>query len=507
MTFEQVAPLAVEEDGEDAPPLLAEGTHPHSDLANAERLIAMHGEDLRHAPDLGGWFHYDERRWRRDEAAARRASWHVARKLLIWAARARAEAEKALNDPTILDDEPRRELAKLRIEQAKKAWKHAAQSQSSSRLKAILDVAEAQEQMAVRSSAFDRDPLLFNCANGVVDLRTGELRPHRREDMISKLSPVAYDRAARSDLWERVLAEATGDDEEMIAFLRRAVGYSLTADVSEEKLFFVHGPAAAGKSTLLEAIKATLGDYAATANFETFIARPEAGGIRNDVARLAGSRMVVSIEVDEGKKLAEGLVKMLTGGDTISARFLYREEFEFKPGFKLWLAANHAPRVRDDDGAMWRRILRVPFERVVPPEKRDPRVKAALTNASVSGPAILAWAVRGCLEWQKEGLGVPASVARATDAYRAENDPLREFIEECVELVPGDQGSWVSRAGLRAAYEHWAKENGARFTLSPKEFTARIRALGCDEASNRGPSGQPVRTWRCLRLRRFIPGL
>ncbi len=192
------------------------------------------------------------------------------------------------------------------------------------------------------------------------------MRPHRREDLITKVCPTRYEPGARSDLLDRFLDEATGGNRELRDFLQRAVGYSLTGDVSEEVLFFVHGPGRSGKSTFMEALKATLGDYAKSADFESFVQRRDAGAVRNDIAELAGRRFVVSIEVDEGKKLAEGLVKLITGGDTVRARFLYQEAFDFVPQFKLWLAANHAPKVKHDDSAMWRRILRIPFENIVP---------------------------------------------------------------------------------------------------------------------------------------------
>ncbi|MDP8952539.1 MAG: phage/plasmid primase, P4 family, partial [Actinomycetota bacterium] len=244
---------------------------------------------------------------------------------------------------------------------------------------------------------------------------------------------------------------------------------------------------------ILEALKATWGDYAATADFEAFLARRDAGGPRNDIARLAGKRLVISIEVDEGKRLAEGLIKMITGGDTVTARFLYREAFEFVPQFKLTLAANHAPRVRDDDEAMWRRILRVPFESVVPKNERDPAVKKALRDPEASGAAILAWAVRGCLEWQREGLGVPPAVEEATREYRKGQDPLRGFLSECCIL---STDSWTYAGELREAYEKWAKENGEQDLVKGREWGERLRAHG--GVADKAAKGR--RIWRGVGL-------
>jgi putative DNA primase/helicase len=287
---------------------------------------------------------------------------------------------------------------------------------------------------------------------------------------------VEYIPSARSELWERFLSEATGGDRDICDFLQRAIGYSLTGDVSEEVLFFVHGPAAAGKSTFLEAIKAALGDYSKSADFETFVQRREVGSVRNDIAELAGRRFVVSIEIDEGKKLAEGLVKLITGGDTVRARFLYQEAFEYVPQFKLWLAANHAPKVKHDDMAMWRRILRIPFEQAIPKDRRDPAIKARLKDVRESGPAILAWAVEGCLRWRSERLGVPKTVQAATEEYRLDMDPLRDFVAECCVL---HQQAWVLAARLRQAYDEYCKQTGEKRLLGPREFGEGLKGRGC----------------------------
>ena len=297
-----------------------------------------------------------------------------------------------------------------------------------------------------------------------------------RADLITRLCPVQYDPAARSPVWDRFLEQATGSDRDVSKFLQRAIGYSLTGATTEEVLFFVHGPGGSGKSTFLEAIKAVLGEYGKSADFETFISRRDAGTIRNDIAELAGRRFVVSIEVDEGKKLAEGLVKLLTGGDTVRARFLYQEAFDYVPQFKLWLAANHAPKVRHDDSAMWRRILRIPFDQVIPKEKRDPSLKARLKDVNESGPAILAWAVEGCLRWQEERLQVPEAVSDATEQYRLDMDPLKDFIADCCVLHPA---AWAPAAQLRHAYEEYCKQNGQKHLLPPREFTDGLKSRGC----------------------------
>jgi putative DNA primase/helicase len=446
-----------------------------TDYGNAERLVDRHGDDLRFVAGLG-WFVWDGSRWRRDEDGEpmRRMKETV---------RAVYDELRTIDDPVERDS----------------VYGHAARSESASRLSAALTVASTEARVVARSEELDAHPWLLTVANGTIDLRTGDLLNHRRGDLITKMSPVHYDGAARADLWERFLVRVTGGDTELEAFLRRAVGYSLTGDISEEKLFFAHGPAASGKSTFLDAIKGILGDYAITSDFETFVKRKGDAGIRNDVARLAGARMVVGIEVDEGKRLAEGLVKSLTGGDKIAARFLYKEHFEFLPRFKLWLAANHRPRVNPTDDAMWRRITQLPFSVAIPPEERDPSVKTLLRTDSDVQAAVLAWAVAGCLEWQEIGLAIPDRVRAYTEEYRAENDPLRDFLsEECVfssELT-------ITRRQLQRAYEAWCGGLGEE-PVAAKTLASALKENGVTEGRKIGQD----RTWKGVDLANSIaPG-
>lgn len=422
-----------------------------TDLANAQRLVKRHGQDLCYCDSLG-WFIYDGRRWVPDSLSdVKRWAKQTVIAILQEAAQ-------------IADDQARAALIK-----------HQRHSESTRALKAMVESAQSEPGIAVASSSFDANPDLFNCLNGTLDLSTGEFREHDRADMLTKLAPVRFEPGAQLDLWDSFLREATGGDETYMKFLQRAAGYSLSGHTTEEKLFFIHGPAAAGKSTFIEALKAMFGDYAMTADFETFLQRSFVGAPRNDIARLAGARFVSSIEVEQGRKLAEGLIKNITGGDTVSARFLHKESFEFLPQFKLWLVANHAPKVRDDDDAIWRRILRLPFEKVVPKEKRDPSIKARLRNPDIAGPAILDWAFVGYQEWQRAGLAVPKLVEESTAAYQTEMDPLGEFIKECCILGPDKE---VTRAALRGVYERWS----AGDSINSKDFADRIRALGAADA-------------------------
>jgi putative DNA primase/helicase len=428
---------------------------PYTDSGNAERIVARHGQDIRYCYPQKTWYIYDGHRWVPDQQGQ---MMHIGKCI----------ARSLYAEAAEIEDKDIREAC----------VKFARACESTERKKSALVSAQSEPGIPILPDKFDRDPFLLNCPSGTIDLRrSGEQRSHRREDFITKMSPVIYQPSARSALWKRFLDETTGGDREMQDFLQRAVGYSLTGSVSEEVLFFVHGPGASGKSTFLEAIKAVLGDYAKTADFETFVQRNNAGGVRDDVAELAGRRFVVSIEVEEGRKLAQGLVKLVTGGDSVRARFLYQQGFEFVPQFKLWLAANDAPKVKHNDSAMWRRILRIPFDQVIPKAKRDPSIKARLKNVQECGPAILAWAVEGCLRWQEEGLGVPAMVELATEEYRLNMDPLRDFVADCCIV---STTAWGTSKALRHAYEAYCRDHGEKQLLAPKEFGACLRSRGCE---------------------------
>ena len=450
--------------------------YPMTDLGNAERLANRHGDDIRYCTSQRTWFIWDGCRWKVDDTAEimRRAK-HTVRKMLL-------EAEQ-------IQDSGDRE----------KAMKWILQSESELRLKAMVNLASSEDGIASTVNDFDQSHWLLNVTNGTIDLRTGDLLDHDRNNMITKLAPVEWQGlSAKLPLWEQFLDDATDGDKDLQVFLQRAVGYSLTGDASEEVLFFVHGPTATGKSTFIEAIRIALGDYSCKADFETFLKRNGTGGPRNDIARLAGSRLVASVETDEGKALAEGLVKSITGGEAVTARFLYKEAFEFLPTFKLWLVANDAPDVKSSDAAMWRRILRVPFDAVVPESKRDPKLKAQLVDPSVAGPAILAWAVQGCLHWQLNRLQIPVVVTRATDEYRAEMNPLSEFITDYCQLDPTDPNFWESTSNLRSAFGEWREKNGSAY-LTDKKLASSLRELGC-EPEQRQSIGVKTRGWKGISL-------
>jgi putative DNA primase/helicase len=449
-------------------PAPSEPDPPLTDYGNAERIVREHGRDLRFAPGLG-WLAWDGRRWKRDSdgEVIRRAK-RTIRQLYAKAAEIGDSGERA-------------RVAK---------WAVACESQQ--RLAAAVKLAETELGVIVKPERLDAEPFLLNVENGTIDLKIGELREHRRGDLLTKLAGTVYLPDARSELLERVIEHATGGDTQRAGFLQRVAGYSATGDTSEEVFFFLHGPTATSKSTLLDALQGALGEYAMVADFESFLKRRGDAGIRNDLARLNGARLVVSIEVDEGAALAEGLLKILTGGDKIAARFLYSELFEFKPSLKLWLAANQRPRVNADDDAIWRRIVQVPFLEQVPENERDPEIKRALRDDPAEKSAVLAWAVQGALQWQQRGLAVPESVKAYTADYRAENDRLGEWFADSVTLEPV---ATTSAKELRASYDDWCSANGEK-PIRRELFAAALKARGCD--SYRGKGG--TRHWQGVQV-------
>jgi putative DNA primase/helicase len=404
-----------------------------TDLGNARRLAMQHGDRLRYAEQLGGWFVYDGRRWQRDETGeVFRSCEQTVRSIYQEAAIAVAQSD-------------RERLSK---------W--ALRSESRARIDAAIALARHQPPIAARATDFDADPLLFNVENGTIELRGQTLRPHRRDDLITKLAPVTYDPTATAPLWLKTLERIFDGRPELIAFVQRFVGHALTGLTTEQVLLLLHGVGANGKSTFVEVIRALLGDYAQSADFGTFLARDSAG-VRNDLARLVGARLVSAVEMSRGGRLDEAVVKQVTGGDMITARFLFREHFEFRPAFKLVLVANHKPRIRGTDYAIWRRVRLVPFDVIIPEDERDPLLQEKIITTELSG--VLNWALEGCRMWQAEGLGAPDEVKAATDAYREEQDVLGPFLDDCCER--GERFS-ASASAIYAAFKRWAEAAGER---------------------------------------------
>jgi putative DNA primase/helicase len=421
---------------------------PLTDLGNAERLVALFGQDLAWT-EAWGWLVWDGQRWAIDNQ--RRIE-----ELAVATVRAMYRGAAQLDDP-----DRRKALA---------SW--AQRSESRSRVEAMI--ALARHMVARKAEEFDRDPWLLNCANGTLDLRTGRLLPRRREDLVTKLVPVNYDPQARCPRWEQFLREVFAPHSDLIPFIQRAAGYSLTGDTREECLFLLHGTGRNGKGTLLRTLTTLLADYALTADFATFLAGPRDRGPRDDVANMRGRRLVVSQEVREGAPLAESLIKWLTGGDRIRARNLYERSVEWLPTHKIWLAVNHKPIIRGTDDAIWSRIKLVPFD-VSFAGREDRQLKSKLEE-ELEG--ILTWAVEGCRQWLASGLQCPATVHQATQQYRVESDQIGRFIEECCVTTDGGR---VRARPLYQAYRAWCEQTGEH-PITETAFAMRLAERGLRKA-------------------------
>ncbi|MFW6027026.1 MAG: DNA primase family protein [Candidatus Woesearchaeota archaeon] len=320
----------------------------------------------------------------------------------------------------------------------------------------------------------DQNIWFLNCKNGTINLNTGKLRKHKKEDLITKIAPVRYKSDANFELWNKFLEDIIPETD-VRNFIKRAAGYSMTGYIDDLRIFFAYGPPATGKSTFLAAIKETLGDYASITNFETFLKNKNSGGPKPELASLAGKRFVASNEIDDGRKLAEALVNTLTGGDTVKARFLYNDTFEFIPVMKMWLAANNKPRISSEKSAIWRRLHLLPFNKKIPPKKRDPEVKRKLRNPNIAGSTILNWLIEGCLEYQDIGLNPPTAVKEITEEYRQESDPLKDFFDSCCIITPNAK---AKNKDLWNAYENYCEYSNIRFPYKRNNFFKKLSEKG-----------------------------
>lgn len=405
---------------------------PGSDFANSRALVERHGKDLRYVPNWG-WLVWDGTRWVQD---------------------CNGEVERRARE-TILA----------------LSWHE--KDQSYARVRVMISLAVSEPEVVALPEQFDRDPFLLNVKNGTIDLRTGKKLRHRRRDLITKITPAAYDDTAECPLWQKFLHRTTGGSEDLQDYLQRVVGYALTSDTSELCMFIIWGSGRNGKTVFLETIKDLLGEYAMSTPVGTLLdtGRTNENNTFYALARFRGARYVIASETGHGKRIHEALVKILTGRDTIVARPMYKELFEFRPECKIFLCTNHWPQVRGTDVAIWERLKLIPFNVYIPEEERDKQLAEKLRHEL---PGILNWAIQGCLEWQKVGLNEPEEVLKATKTYREEHDPVGRFIKE--RCLHGEDRQTLS-ALLYTAYQGWCGENDAEL-ISRRSFGMELAQRG-----------------------------
>lgn len=437
-----------------------------TDLGNAERFIKRFGSIVKWCGALEKsqqWLIWDGKHWQPDDVLKIKTLAH--------------QVVRLIPDEIKLSEDK---------EEQKRIFKWAHESQGTGRRENM--VKDARPMVAVRIHSLDCDPWLLNVANGTLNLRTGRLRNHNPDDLLTRLIDVPFDENAKAPQWLEFLNTVQNGNQRMVDFLQRIVGYTLTGDVSEKMMFVMYGGTDTGKSTFIETMQALIGPYAMKIQTETLMKRRDKNA-SNDIARLKGARLVHASETEEGEYLATALIKELTGGDTIAARFLFSEVFQFEPEFKLWLSTNHKPNVPGGDDAIWRRLKEIPFAVRIPESKQDKALKQKL-RAEL--PGILTWAVEGCFEWLKGGIGIPEEVTEATGRYREQMDTIKDFLDECTEV---GQGFSLEARSLYQSYSQWCKDAGER-TLSSRALGLRLSDRGFERTKGTGGT----RRWSGLRL-------
>lgn len=468
-----VVPLQVRIGGRDAPP---PGTT-FTDLGNAERYARQHGDDVRFCATLGGWHTWTGSHWQRDETrAANRLAHETARSLYGEVA---AIAKRIEREP---DADERKRLGGLH----KAAAKHARETEHTSRLAAMLREASAIPPIPVAHAELDAEPtaLLLNVPNGTLELETGNMRPHRREDLITKCAAVPYDANATAPRFETFLAEILPDPG-VRAFMKRWAGYCATGVIREHVLPIWYGTGANGKGTLAELLRTVLGDYAIGCP-EGFFEEQKHRGHQTEIARLRGARLAIASETERAVNLAESKVKKLTGGDSLTGNFMRQDFFTFRPTCKFVVFTNHKPRIRSTDDGIRRRIVLVPFEVTIPPERRNLSLLEDLI--ADEGPGILRWIVDGARELLEAGgrLDPPASIQAATEEYLAAEDVVGRFLEEaCTCRKPGDHTIRSQPAHLGRAFNDWCAANGEA-ACSARELSTRLAAHGYTASRSHG---------------------
>lgn len=418
-----------------------------TDTGNAQRLKDKYKGNIKYSYTRKKWLYWTGKIWQTDNTG---------------------EIKKLADE--IINDIKKEAFAERDEDKQQKLLQWASRTASSKGKEAMVKETQHIEGIPVLMEELDCYNDYLNCQNGIVNLRTGELLPHDSNFMMSNISYAEYDTSGKQpEMWLSFLNDVTNGDKELQEYLQKCVGYSLTGSVREQCAFFLYGLGNNGKSTFLDTISDLLGNYASNVQPDTIMMKKNDSGANSDIARLKGKRFVTSEEPTEGVRLNEGLVKQLTGGGKVTCRFLYGDEFEYEPEFKIWIGTNHKPVIRGTDVGIWRRIRLIPFEVNIPKEKVDKNLKWKLRKEL---PQIMKWAVDGCIKWQREGLDLPECVQQATNEYKAEMDILTSFVDACLE-IDYLGGESISAQELFRIYSAWAKTNN-EYEMTSRKFFIEI---------------------------------
>lgn len=413
-----------------------------TDLGNSERFADKYSNDTRYCHKWSKWLAWDGCRWDVDDIGSiRRYAKDIVHELYT----------EALS----LDDEDKRKLIAFAL-----------RCESDQRIRGMISLAESDIRLIIKPEMLDSRPFKLNLLNGTLDLELMKFSSHDRADLNTKICNTKYEETATCPTWEKCLDKWMNGNQDDIKFIQKALGYSLTGDTGEHCFFILYGTGRNGKSTFLDVVRHVLKDYAMNTAVDTILQK-RSGGISNDIARLHGARFVTASESEEGQKLAESLIKQMTGGDALSARFLYGEIFDFKPQFKLWVATNHEPEIKGTDPAIWSRIRKIPFTVTIPEDERDKQLSSKLRDEA---PGILRWMIHGYELWKVEGLKPSENVKNATKAYQERMDAIASFIKERCELA----AAYTKSSDLYEAFKCWNDGD----MMSQKEFSRRMKEKG-----------------------------
>lgn len=421
-------------------------TRSYDDTGNTDRFMDRYGDIVRYSFIHKKFYVYDGEVWKVDQSGQIR--------MLIDATVESMKDEKVYVAEGVDEKE------------AEKSFhKHVTKSRSNASKKNMVD--EIKHRVSVMPEEFDKDDMLLNTTNGYLDLSSGELFPHDKKLMFSKQTSVEYSEKMTPDVWIDFLNDIFDYDQELITYLQKALGYSLTGSTKEQVMFILHGKGRNGKSIFVETISEIIGGYSKNIRAASLMVKHNES-VNNDIATLQDARLVTSSEPNEGFRFDEGLVKQLTGGDRVTARFLYGEDFEFTPKFKIWVTTNHKPIVRGTDDGIWRRLILIPFEVQIPEHKQDRDLKYKLLREA---PGILEWMLEGCRMWQKHGLVVPKRIAQASQEYRTEMDVLEGFVNDrCVK----GEGYRAPAGEIFEVYKKWADETG-EYKMNKNQFGIKMK--------------------------------
>ncbi|MFD7990762.1 phage/plasmid primase, P4 family [Streptomyces mexicanus] len=431
------------------PPAYTRGTtwpETFTDDGNALLFADTFSSNLRYVAQRGTWLTWDGHRWAWDDTGR---TVELARALV-----------RNL-DTRVLDEDLQ-----------KAAHRHKNASLSRNKISAMLGLAQSDRRLAVHVTTLDAAPRHLNTPGGIVNLADGSLSPSDPAALHTRSTSVAPDPTMPTPRWNAFLTDTFGGDQDLVGFVQRLAGYSASADTSTHVFPFLHGPGGNGKSVLMDVLRHLLGDYAAPAPAGfLMVGRQEHS---EELARLQGLRLVVASEVNQDARFDEAKLKELTGGDTLTARFMHQSFFEFEPTHHLWLMGNHQPRVKSGGDSFWRRLRLLPFQYKVPEEKKIDGLADILV--AEEGPGILAWIIQGAVEHFAHGLREPQSVKAATAAYAAEEDHIGRFLEECCTRGPAAHMR-TETGRVRAAYEAWCHSEGEQ-AMDARTFGRELKARG-----------------------------